>query len=807
MERITNVRISTLTKSVSHDGDVSIVSVGLNNGHVFAVDSEGNTHDMGAIIISNIEIATPQVASEGCGCNTPNANVIAKLLRGVDGVDGITPDMSDYYEKITVDSKLKQKQDLIRDLATIREGAAKGATAVQPASLADYVSKDDVDAELSETSANPVQNQAVHTALEDIAYAFGQFLNQKQGTISDLEAIRDGAAKGATALQSSDVDSEVSETSTNPVQNKAVAGAFYEIVGLLDAILSSVDGRFDSKQDKLVSGENIKTINGETIVGEGNIEIEGGSVDLEGYATEEYVDNAVAEVNVKGEDGYVYSNGEKVDMRFTRSLIPVGTSIPANANLNTVAYLKVGKYYCSQNVDAKTITNCPATSAFSMEVFNPLSPVVDNETTDPYVYRIRILTVYNTGVQYVQYATVGSTVNKWTYNAWYVVPRSPFTLNSNKKGGSAALGSATQGVYINSEGTFVKMSYTLGKSVPSSAVFTDTKVTAVGNHYTPVEDASVVIEAPEGEVVIGLKRDAAGHVVGVMSTPMSEGGSSEYESNIEDKTLAMPNAVGGIAKGTTISALEGKTYNEMFDDLLFPTVNPTFTAPSASIAFKSYSSTQEVGATGPTASNFTVGYNAGAITLNGTKQANRGGTQDTANSFIYVNGSASNKTLPSKVTLGSTTFKYRAAFAEGPQPKNNKGDNYSSPLAAGTVDSSAITLNGTYPWFASTSSATSTNPVVKQSLVAWNATAGNMSTGQFTVQPSGTLPQVFKLPRQIKTLQLKNALNGQMEDVANIATDYTESTETINIGGTDVTYYVYTYKGSTRGSVTLLAKF
>lgn len=37
--------------------------------------------------------------------------------------------------------------------------------------------------------------------------------------------------------------------------------------------------------------------------------------------------------------------------------------------------------------------------------------------------------------------------------------------------------------------------------------------------------------------------------------------------------------------------------------------------------------------------------------------------------------------------------------------------------------------------------------------------------------------------------------------------DYTETTETINIGGIDVTYYVYTYNGSTRGSVTLLANF
>jgi hypothetical protein len=481
MDRITNVRINTLTKSVSHDGDVSIVSVRLNNGHVFAVDSEGDTHDMGAIIISNIKVATPQVASEGCGCDTPNANVIAKLLRGVDGEDGITPDMSDYYEKGQVDEKLATKQDAISDLESIRDGASKGATALQSVP-SEYVTE---------------------TELQDKGYATTAQVDAKQDKISDLDAIRQGAAKGATALQA--------ETYTGTVTGVTVNGR----------TLSPTKGVVDIG-NVIQEHQPLKTINGETIVGEGNIEIEGGSVDLEGYATEEYVNNAVEAVNVKGEDGYVYSNGEKVDMRFTRSLIPVGTSIPANANLNTVAYLKVGKYYCSQNVDAKTITNCPSTVAFSMEVFNPLSPVVDNETTAPYVYRIRILTVYNTGVQYIQYCTAGSTVNKWAYGSWYVVPRSPFTLNSNKKGGSAVLGSATQGVYINSEGTFVKMSYTLGKSVPSSAVFTDTKVTAVGNHYTPAENADEALNAPEGEVVVGLKRDAAGHIVDIETTSMTD---------------------------------------------------------------------------------------------------------------------------------------------------------------------------------------------------------------------------------------------------------------------------------------------
>jgi hypothetical protein len=75
-------------------------------------------------------------------------------------------------------------------------------------------------------------------------------------------------------------------------------------------------------------------------------------------------------------------------------------------------------------------------------------------------------------------------------------------------------------VYINSDGEFKEMTYTLGKSVPSSAEFTDTKVTDVNNHYTPTENTNSQIDAPEGEAVIGLKRDSAGHVVGVITSSL-----------------------------------------------------------------------------------------------------------------------------------------------------------------------------------------------------------------------------------------------------------------------------------------------
>lgn len=272
------------------------------------------------------------------------------------------------------------------------------------------------------------------------------------------------------------------------------------------------------KQDTLVSGKSIKTINGESLLGEG---------DIADIARSSQVNEVESKVDsILGEDGYLYSNGEKIDMRFTRSLLPVGTSIPANANLNTKEYLKIGKYYCSLNVDAKTITNCPTAEAFSMEVFNPLGTNVDDEDTREYTYRLRVLTAYKTGVQYIQYCATSGTAGSWTYNGWFVVPRTSFSLASSKNGGTAAKGASNRGVYIDSTGTFQQMGYTVAKSVPSNAVFTDTntKVTSVGNHYAPVEDTDAELSAPDGEVVVGIKRDAAGHIVGVVSAPSSGGG-------------------------------------------------------------------------------------------------------------------------------------------------------------------------------------------------------------------------------------------------------------------------------------------
>lgn len=106
-----------------------------------------------------------------------------------------------------------------------------------------------------------------------------------------------------------------------------------------------------------------------------------------------------------------------VNDQYASKLIPYGTAIGSNANLNTVTYLKVGNYYCSANVTVATLTNCPTTSAFMMQVYSPLSTTINNESSSTWVYRIRKLLDY-TGNEYIQYVYSGSTAGTFTYKDW-----------------------------------------------------------------------------------------------------------------------------------------------------------------------------------------------------------------------------------------------------------------------------------------------------------------------------------------------------------------------------------------------------
>lgn len=155
-------------------------------------------------------------------------------------------------------SELQKKQDTISDLADIRSGAALGKTALQSVP-SEYVTESE---------------------LTEKGYATTSQVNDKQDRIDDLEAIRSGAAKGATALQSEQYKGTVTGVKINGTTKSPSSG----IVDLGTVITAHQD--ISGKQDNLVSGTNIKTINGQSILGEGNIEIKT-EVDTSSFATRE----------------------------------------------------------------------------------------------------------------------------------------------------------------------------------------------------------------------------------------------------------------------------------------------------------------------------------------------------------------------------------------------------------------------------------------------------------------------------------------------------------------------------------------
>lgn len=285
---------------------------------------------------------------------------------------------------------------------------------------------------------------------------------------------------------------------------------------------------------------------------------------------------------------------------------------------------------------------------------------------------------------------------------------------------------------------------------------------------------------------------------------------NKYYSNISDENLGMPAAVGGINKGTTVKALNGKTYNEILDDLLFPTMNPTNSAISVSGFVLASSGPIRLGSDVVSVSE--AGLNRGKWNEY-NNNAPYAGEVTSINYTFTINGNTYNNIsdLLGKTynTLGNHTYKAVVNYAAGQAPKNNKGievPNLACPAGSKEV---TRTINVTAPWFASTQAA---GMLAEQSLISWNNTPGAMTTPEFTLQPhTPEDPQIFKVPRQVigpkalGRLQMFSTVSGKFENV-DIA-DWEETVSTENIEGTDQTYYTYAYKGNARGSVKLIVKF
>ena len=195
-------------------------------------------------------------------------------------------DTSNYATK----EELATKQDTISDLSTIRSNAEKGASAVQPSSLAKVATSG---------SYNDLSNKPTIPSAVTESTVSGWGFTKNTGTVTGVKV------NGSTKSPSSgtvDIGNVVTSVKINGLSKSPSSG-----VVDLGTVITDISG----KQDKITDLETIrsgaakgataiqevKTINGESIVGSGNIEIKAGTdIDVSTLATKTDLENLTNEV-------------------------------------------------------------------------------------------------------------------------------------------------------------------------------------------------------------------------------------------------------------------------------------------------------------------------------------------------------------------------------------------------------------------------------------------------------------------------------------------------------------------------------
>ena len=159
----------------------------------------------------------------------------------------------------------------------------------------------------------------------------------------------------------------------------------------------------------------------------------------------------------------------------------------------------------------------------------------------------------------------------------------------------------------------------------------------------------------------------------------------KYESALVDTTTNVPTAVGGFQTSDTVAGLNGMTHSQMWDKLLFPTVNPTGSGAFANLT-ESYNLLEAQSLINmnltPTAGRGTLsnpsGNWAGNINDAYITDISSGGATISQQNLTTSPPSTINALTYSNypVVLGENKFKLWVSFDQGPMPLDSTGADY-----------------------------------------------------------------------------------------------------------------------------------
>lgn len=226
-------------------------SVTINN--MFYEEGSVTTNDKPHLLNDYIRYANDVKAYILTDKNTTFKTINGEQITGngditIEGGSG-NVDLSDYYTKTETNTLVNPKLEQVTLTQAEYDALSKKENNVL------YIISDSEDIKFKTINGEQITGDG------NIELSTKSELATKQDVISDLGTIRSGAALGATALQS--VPSEYALKTEIP--------------------------DITTKQDTLVSGSNIKTINGTSLLGSGNIEVSA-NVDLSGYYTKAEID-------------------------------------------------------------------------------------------------------------------------------------------------------------------------------------------------------------------------------------------------------------------------------------------------------------------------------------------------------------------------------------------------------------------------------------------------------------------------------------------------------------------------------------
>ena len=199
---------------------------------------------------------------------------------------------------------LKDKQDIISDLNEIRENAAKGATALQPEDAASNIyvtefSVVDLIGSVFDSNGELLVNKAplVDAILNNkiLVIPVNPYHAEGGGAIADVMRFADGFEASVCALGGQYVDFACYFDFPNGTEDKLtiMVTDYYRVQQRIE----DLDAIREGASKGATAIQKVKTINGQSIEGEGDIVIEGGSGEANTEALEKVVAAALTDLD------------------------------------------------------------------------------------------------------------------------------------------------------------------------------------------------------------------------------------------------------------------------------------------------------------------------------------------------------------------------------------------------------------------------------------------------------------------------------------------------------------------------------